>query len=239
MSEQNDRAADARFPSLRLAAPKTSRGAAVVVRADSDDLNAKLKARLPSLARSRRRSRPVAGASDRRARSFTPRPGVDFTEGSIVRNRAQGGDTALHGEVFFLTRRVEETHERSEHSSSLRPPTGSHRHRLREVGGHGRQARGRYVGGVRPRRPRRRQRRAEIHRRVAARPGPSRDRRHRVLRLLRVPGAFYLTLVPIRPRSRGERRSLRTYFTSRRISPPTPRCFQSRRAHLDAFQLRF
>ena len=37
-------------------------------------------------------------------------------------------------------------------------------------------------------------------------------------------GAFYLTLVPIRPRSRGERRSLRTF--SRRLSPPTPR-FQS------------
>ena len=36
-------------------------------------------------------------------------------------------------------------------------------------------------------------------------------------------GAFY-TLVPIRPRSRGERRSLRTF--ARRISPPTPR-FQS------------
>ena len=90
MSERNDRAADARFPSLRLAAPKTSRGAAVVVRADSDDLNAKLKARLHSIARSRRRSRPVAGASDRPSRSFTPRPGVDFiTEGSIVANRAR------------------------------------------------------------------------------------------------------------------------------------------------------
>ena len=36
-------------------------------------------------------------------------------------------------------------------------------------------------------------------------------------------GAFY-TLVPIRPRRRGERRSLRTF--ARRISPPTPR-FQS------------
>ena len=33
-------------------------------------------------------------------------------------------------------------------------------------------------------------------------------------------GAFYLTLVPIRPRRRGERRSLRTF--ARRISPPTP-----------------
>ena len=35
-------------------------------------------------------------------------------------------------------------------------------------------------------------------------------------------GAFY-TLVPIRPRSRGERRSLRT--SSRRVSPPIPRFF--------------
>ena len=43
------------------------------------------------------------------------------------------------------------------------------------------------------------------------------------------------TLVPIRPRWRGERRSLRTN-TSRRISPRTPR-FQS--PALDAFQLHF
>ena len=40
---------------------------------------------------------------------------------------------------------------------------------------------------------------------------------------LGVLGAFY-TLVPIRPRWRGERRSLRTF--ARRLSPPTPR-FQS------------
>jgi ATP-dependent RNA helicase DDX5/DBP2 len=39
-------------------------------------------------------------------------------------------------------------------------------------------------------------------------------------------GASYLTLVPIRPRWRGERRSLRT-FPGRRISPRTPR-FRSR-----------
>jgi|EP00982_Pelagococcus_subviridis_P000948 hypothetical protein len=39
-------------------------------------------------------------------------------------------------------------------------------------------------------------------------------------------GAFYLTPVPIRPRSRGERRSILKDF-SRRISPATPR-FQSR-----------
>ena len=51
-------------------------------------------------------------------------------------------------------------------------------------------------------------------------------------------GAFCLTLVPIRPRSRGERRSLRTLLPGVRLSPPTPR-FQSRRTHLDAFQLRF
>jgi hypothetical protein len=48
-----------------------------------------------------------------------------------------------------------------------------------------------------------------------------------------------ITPVPVRPRRRGERRSLRTYFSSRRISPPTPRWFQSRHTHLDAFQLRF
>ena len=45
------------------------------------------------------------------------------------------------------------------------------------------------------------------------------------LECTRSTGAFYLTLVPIRPRRRGERRSLRTL--SRRVSPPTPR-FQSR-----------
>jgi hypothetical protein len=53
-------------------------------------------------------------------------------------------------------------------------------------------------------------------------------------------GAFYLTLVPIRPRRRGERRSLRT-FLSWRISAPTPR-FQSPtsapfNSASDAFQL--
>ena len=31
------------------------------------------------------------------------------------------------------------------------------------------------------------------------------------------------TLVPIRPRSRGERRSLRNFFSRRRLSPPTAR----------------
>eukprot|EP00982_Pelagococcus_subviridis_P005823 29843-Pelagococcus_subviridis.AAC.4 len=41
-------------------------------------------------------------------------------------------------------------------------------------------------------------------------------------------GAFYLTLVPIRPRSRGERRFLRTFLPGVCFSPPTPR-FQSRR----------
>jgi hypothetical protein len=40
-------------------------------------------------------------------------------------------------------------------------------------------------------------------------------------------GAFCLTLVPIRPRSRGGRRSLRTFSGVSRVSPPTPRCFQS------------
>jgi hypothetical protein len=40
--------------------------------------------------------------------------------------------------------------------------------------------------------------------------------------------SFY-TLVPIRPRRRGERRFILKDFISRRISPPiTPRCFQSR-----------
>ena len=37
-----------------------------------------------------------------------------------------------------------------------------------------------------------------------------------------------LTLVPIRPRSRGERRFLRTFLPGVCFSPPTPR-FQSRR----------
>jgi ABC-type hemin transport system ATPase subunit len=38
-------------------------------------------------------------------------------------------------------------------------------------------------------------------------------------------GAFYLTLVPIRPRWHGERRSLRTF--ARRVSPPRVPRFQS------------
>ena len=46
------------------------------------------------------------------------------------------------------------------------------------------------------------------------------------------------TLVPIRPRRRGERRSLRTFVPGVYFSPPTPRS-QSRRTHLDAFQLCF
>ena len=46
----------------------------------------------------------------------------------------------------------------------------------------------------------------------------------------------YFTLVPIRPRRRGERRSLRT-FSPGVISPPRVPRFQSRA--LDAFQLRF
>ena len=50
-------------------------------------------------------------------------------------------------------------------------------------------------------------------------------------------GASRLTLVPIRPRSRGERRSLRTFSPGVRLSPPRVPRSQSR--HLDAFQLRF
>ena len=51
-------------------------------------------------------------------------------------------------------------------------------------------------------------------------------------------GAFSsITLVPVRPRWRGERRSLRTFFPA--LSPPRVPRFQSRRTHLDAFQLRF
>jgi hypothetical protein len=48
----------------------------------------------------------------------------------------------------------------------------------------------------------------------------------------------FLTLVPIRPRSRGELHSLRTFSPGGRFSPPTTTRFQSRRAALDAFQLR-
>ena len=39
--------------------------------------------------------------------------------------------------------------------------------------------------------------------------------------------SIYLTLVPVRPRSRGERRSLRTFVISRRVSPPRVPRFQS------------
>ena len=46
-------------------------------------------------------------------------------------------------------------------------------------------------------------------------------------------GAFYLTLVPIRPRSRGERRSLRTFAVVSLRPPPLSIPV------LDAFQLRF
>ena len=62
------------------------------------------------------------------------------------------------------------------------------------------------------------------------------------LECTRATGAFYLTLVPIRPRWRGERRSLRTFVRSWRVSPPTPR-FQSRHTSTpfnsasDAFRL--
>jgi 23S rRNA G2445 N2-methylase RlmL len=47
------------------------------------------------------------------------------------------------------------------------------------------------------------------------------------------------TLVPIRPRPRGERHSLRTLLPVACFSPPRVPRFQSRRTHLDAFQLRF
>ena len=56
------------------------------------------------------------------------------------------------------------------------------------------------------------------------------------LETLDVSGAFYLTLVPIRPRRRGERRFLRTFSPGARVSPPIPRSIPT---HLDAFQLRF
>ena len=51
--------------------------------------------------------------------------------------------------------------------------------------------------------------------------------------------SMYLTLVPIRPRPRGERRSLRTLLPVACFSPPRVPRFQSRHTHLDAFQLRF
>jgi hypothetical protein len=62
--------------------------------------------------------------------------------------------------------------------------------------------------------------------------GPGRDDS------VRTSGAFYITLVPIRPRTRGERRSLRTLLPGGRFSPPRVPRFQSRRTRLDAFQLR-
>jgi histidyl-tRNA synthetase len=46
-------------------------------------------------------------------------------------------------------------------------------------------------------------------------------------------------LVPVRPRSRRELHSLRTFSPGVRLSPPRVPRFQSRHAHLDAFQLRF
>ena len=52
-------------------------------------------------------------------------------------------------------------------------------------------------------------------------------------------GASHLTLVPIRPRSRCELHSLRTFSPGRRSSPRVPRFLHSRRTRLDAFQLRF
>ena len=55
---------------------------------------------------------------------------------------------------------------------------------------------------------------------------------------LHASGAFF-TLVPIRPRSRCERRSLRTSFIPRRVflsaHYSTPRRFRSRRAHATPF----
>jgi hypothetical protein len=52
--------------------------------------------------------------------------------------------------------------------------------------------------------------------------------------------SFYLTLVPVRPRSRGERRSLRTFSPGVRFSPPRVPRFRSRHtAHRDALRLRF
>jgi len=50
--------------------------------------------------------------------------------------------------------------------------------------------------------------------------------------------AFVFTLVPIRPRSRGARRSLRTFSTGASLRLRTPR-FQSRHTSTPAFQLRF
>jgi hypothetical protein len=53
-------------------------------------------------------------------------------------------------------------------------------------------------------------------------------------------GAFcHLTPVPIRPRRRGERDPLRTFSPGVSLRPSRVPRFQSRRTHLDAFQLRF
>ena len=54
-----------------------------------------------------------------------------------------------------------------------------------------------------------------------------------------VSGAFCRTLVPVRPRRRGEHRSLRTLSPGVCFSPPRVPRSQSRRTHLGAFQLRF
>ena len=51
-------------------------------------------------------------------------------------------------------------------------------------------------------------------------------------------GAFYLTLVPVRPRRRGARRSLRTLLPGASLRPGSLG-FSSRHTPLDAFQLRF
>jgi hypothetical protein len=56
--------------------------------------------------------------------------------------------------------------------------------------------------------------------------------------VLRAEARSIITPVPVRPRSRGERRSLRTLLPGGRLSPPirVPRS-QSRRTNLDAFRL--
>jgi len=89
--------------------------------------------------------------------------------------------------------------------------------------------------GARGDRARRRRRRGKRGgRRVAERAADARRRR---LRRLRVSGAFY-TLVPIRPRQRGERRSLRT-FPGASLRPPPAFNPLPRRLSTptDAFQL--
>ena len=52
-------------------------------------------------------------------------------------------------------------------------------------------------------------------------------------------GAFYLTLVPVRPRRRGERRSLRTFSPGGRSFLSAQGPSVSTPDHRDAFQLRF